>query len=254
MGAALAIALAIAIAIVDAGARASDETPPAAEPAEWRPLDARDERYPLDGLDRAVARTGPIVCPDVPMVVYRGQAIRYHKPVRVFESFRPRLVELEAVVRTVATEIYGRAPVRIRHAGTFNCRRIARYIDLLSEHGLGNAIDIEGFEFAAARSGGEARAAPRGLRGAFQVHLGTHWKAQRGVSAVHARFLETLARRLVDRPEIFRVLLGPAFPGHKSHFHFDMAPYRMIAIWRDPTVEPAAAAAASQTAPAPAAP
>jgi hypothetical protein len=67
------------------------------------------------------------------------------------------------------------------------------------------------------------------------VRLGRHWQAQRGTEAVHARFLETLARRLVDRGDIFRVLLGPAFPGHQRHFHFDMAPYRLVAIWDDPT-------------------
>jgi hypothetical protein len=35
----------------------------------------------------------------------------------------------------------------------------------------------------------------------------------------------------VARDDIFRVLLGPAFPGHKTHFHFDVAPWRLVDIW-----------------------
>jgi hypothetical protein len=211
---------------------------------EYRALDERDPAYPLDKIARNLPARGRFTCPEVPLLAYRGQVIRYHKPVRIYPELRPRLVMLEEVAREAAIAVYGRPPIRLRHAGTFNCRRIAAYPGLLSEHGLANAIDVAGFDFAPApaargrrRSSATAAAvvaAPPGLEGAFQVRLGAHWQATAGVAAVHARFLDTLARRLVARPEIFRVLLGPAFPGHKGHFHFDMAPYRLEAIWQNP--------------------
>jgi hypothetical protein len=194
------------------------------------PAGAAETPYPLDGLPRTVPGKGAMRCPPVDLVGYRGEVIRYQKPVRIFRDFRPHLVSFEQVVREVAIEVYGRAPARIVHAGTFNCRRIARYPDLLSEHGLGNAIDVAAFEFGPL-AGVAPKDLPRALRGRFRVELGRHWGATEGTAAVHARFLDLLARRLVARPEIFRVLLGPSYPGHKGHFHFDMAPYRLIDIW-----------------------
>jgi len=191
---------------------------------------AAEDPYPLDDVPRTVPVKGAMRCPAVDLIAYPGEVIRYQKPVRVFREFRPHLVELEKVVREVAVEVYGRAPRRLVHAGTYNCRRIARYPDLLSEHGLGNAIDVAGFEFGPLR-GAAPEGLPRALRGGFRVDLGRHWGATQGVAAVHHRFLDLVARRLVARPEIFRVLLGPSYPGHKGHFHFDMAPYRLIDIW-----------------------
>lgn len=54
---------------------------------------------------------------------------------------------------------------------------------------------------------------------------------QRGVALVHSRFLRELAQRLIARPDIFRTLLGPVWPGHKNHFHLDMALYRVVEIF-----------------------
>jgi len=116
------------------------------------------------------------------------------------------------------------------HLGTFNCRRIRAYPDLLSEHALGNAIDVEGFEFGAmSRDDGAAPAlAPRA---AFTVRLVAHWDSRRPVDQIHRTFLRTLARRIIDEPELFRVALGPAWPGHRNHFHFDCAPYRLVEVF-----------------------
>ena len=71
----------------------------------------------------------------------------YHSTVTVHPAFRERLRRFEVVVHSVAMEIYGRAPRKIVHMGTFNCRRIRRFPHLISEHGLGNAIDVAGFDF-----------------------------------------------------------------------------------------------------------
>jgi hypothetical protein len=82
----------------------------------------------------------------------------------------------------------------------------------LSEHSLGNAIDILGVDFAT-----------------FQVRVKRHWHA-RGKEAIHARFLRTLARRVIADGR-FRVVLGPSHRDHGDHFHFDMAPYRLVDVF-----------------------
>ena len=43
--------------------------------------------------------------------------------------------------------------------------------------------------------------------------------------------LADLARRVIARPEVFRTVLGPAYPGHHNHFHLDCAPYRVVEVF-----------------------
>jgi hypothetical protein len=85
----------------------------------------------------------------------------------------------------------------------------------LSEHALGNAIDISGFRFEALDG------AP-----AFEVRVDLHWRAS-GDEARHSRFLHALTETLLERG-VFRTLLGPAHPDHADHFHFDMAPHPYV--------------------------
>jgi hypothetical protein len=183
------------------------------------------QSYPLDGLDRSVAARGPARCPTLPSVIYRGTGLRYEAPARVHPAFAERLRLFDQVVVQVGAEQFGRAPVSLRHAGTFSCRRIGGYPTLLSEHAFGNGIDVVGFSFPAAP---RTRTVPPALRRAFTVTL-ADWRNP--ADTPRARFLDALARRLVARRDVFRVLLGPAYPGHKGHFHFDVAPYRLVAIW-----------------------
>jgi hypothetical protein len=182
--------------------------------------------YPLDSLPREV--TGIARCPDVALHRYAGTALRYDKPTRVYVGFEDKLREMEEIARATAIEVYGRAPRLLRHAGTYACRSVRGIAGLLSEHALGNAIDVVGFDFAAAPRGARA---PAGLRRAFTVRLGKHWNATHGTAALHARFLRLLAERVIAREDLFRVVLGPAYPGHKGHFHFDLAPYRLVAVF-----------------------
>jgi hypothetical protein len=153
---------------------------------------------------------------------------------KVYTGFSDRLKELEKVARDAGIEVYGRAPIRIVQLGTTSCRRIAAYPGWLSEHALSNAIDIEGFDFGPLPKGSSL---PSGLPGAFkngfEVRVLSHWKASAGHAAVHGRFLKTLAKRLIARTDVFRVLLGPGYPGHDNHFHFDMAPFRMVEMYEN---------------------
>ena len=187
--------------------------------------------YGLDDISRAVAPKGKLVCPDVPLTTYKGDVVRYKAPARVYTGFVERLRRFEAVVAEVGTRIYGRAPSRIRHLGTYNCRRISRYPDLVSEHGVGNGIDISGFEFGALDKGAALPdGLPKALRRGFSVSVLKDWDADPAAQAHKARFLRALTDALVARDDIFRVLLGPAYPGHKDHFHFDCAPYRLVVL------------------------
>lgn len=106
-----------------------------------------ENKLPLDSLERTVDPAGKIQCPKVELVHYPGDVVHYASPLRVNPDFRARLRLFEQVVRETATEIYGRPPRQITHLGSFNCRRIRKWPEYLSEHGLGNAIDISGFDF-----------------------------------------------------------------------------------------------------------
>jgi hypothetical protein len=193
-----------------------------------------DPASPLDTASREVNPKGPVRCPDLPFVSRRAP---YHKAIRVHPDFDARLRAFEAVLAEVATRFYGRPPTTIRHIGTYKCRRISRFPHLVSEHGLGNAIDIAAFRFGPLPRGARLPAnAPAAASRAFEVTVLDHWDAPASTRtarakllAHHSAFLRALAAALDDRPDIFRVMLGPGYPGHKDHFHFDAAPYRLVA-------------------------
>jgi hypothetical protein len=101
----------------------------------------------------------------------------------------------------------------------------------MSEHALGNAIDVVGFDFTrATKKDGLAPGLPRELRGPFQVRVARHWDgdAKGPSAAVHAHFLRQLAARLSDRSDVFRGMIGPSRSDHADHFHFDMSPWRYV--------------------------
>lgn len=201
----------------------------AASPIYSLPFTEPTDSYPLDSVDRRVAARGPLICPEKALVQYRGDGLTYNKPLRIVPAFRERLELFEAVVAETAIEFYGRAPRKLDQLGSFACRRIRTYPEWLSEHAMGNAVDIAGFIFPPATAKqAKAKALPPALRRGFTVTVLQHWQVKRTQEQIHSRFLQTLAARLIERTDIFRVLLGPAYPGHKNHFHFDNGPYRLI--------------------------
>ncbi len=180
-----------------------------------------EEPYPLDGERRELGR-GRDACPAVQLVEYGGEVIPYHKPVKVSPFFRERLIYFEEVVARVAIRHYGRPPAKLRHFGGYVCRKIDKRKPKMSEHGLGNALDVGGFIFEPA----PGVSGPKGE--GFTVWLEAHWDGGEGIADVHARFLRELARELALRPDIFRGMIGPHAPGHDDHFHLDMAPTRYM--------------------------
>jgi hypothetical protein len=188
--------------------------------------------YPLDAIARVLSPGAPLPCRGLPLVRYRGELVRYERTARVHPAFKPRLQAFEALLVQTAIAHYGRAPRQLLHLGTHNCRRMRLYPDWLSEHALGNAIDVAGFAFPRlARDATLPTGVPASLRGRFEVRIDRHWNTARGPGAAHRDFLHDLARRIIARPDLFRVVLGPAWPGHHNHFHLDAAPYRVTQVF-----------------------
>jgi hypothetical protein len=239
--AALAIALCAA-----AGARAEHrfDDIPMAEPR--RDLGT----YPLDTVERRMLPGGR--CPDVPLVTYGGTLIRFARSVRVHEAFVPRIQVFERIVYDAAVEVYGRPPRRLTHRGAYNCRAVRGFPELLSEHGLGNAIDWSGADFGpVARAQPVPPGLPPALRRGFTVRVLEHYRATHGLGATHARFLQILRERLIAATE-FSGVLGPGYPGHEDHFHLDVAPWTLSYLDRvpvDPPVTPATLPGSSARAP-----
>lgn len=206
--------------------------------ASWNQV--RGDAYPLDDRPRDVEGDGGIECDREGLVRYRGEALKYDPPVLITPAFQARLERFEAVVIQTAIDVYGRAPKSIENEGAFSCRAVEHRPGRLSEHALGNAIDVTGFDFAALPKGRDAGTTDAGtagpalppmpeLRRGFRVRVDRHWEAGETESAlIHQRFLRTLTDRLRARDDIFRTLLGPAQPGHSAHFHFDVAPWRFV--------------------------
>jgi hypothetical protein len=175
--------------------------------------------YPLDSIDRDVPADGiDCVAIERALVTYEGTTIRLRPPARVHPAFVHRIARFERIVDTLGREVYGRPPHAIRN-GTFRCRPMKRNERRISEHALGNAIDVVAFEFA--REPG----APPERRRAFSVRVDRHWDAA-GEEAIHACFLRTLAKRLAGRDDVFRGMIGPSDPDHHDHLHLDMGPWR----------------------------
>jgi len=174
--------------------------------------------YPLDDRSREAGR-GTIACPAVELIDHAGDGIAFDPPARIAPPFRERLRELERVLREVSIPFYGRPPSAVLVASSYDCRSISGRGQRLSEHALGNAIDITGFRFDTL----DPASAP-----AFEVRIDRHWKAQGDATReLNARFLEAFTQALIAR-DVFRTLLGPAHRDHADHFHFDMAPHYYV--------------------------
>lgn len=193
----------------------------------WRSWVTPWPAFALDEWSRQAERTakGRLVCPAVELVGYRGQALRYHRALKVNPAFQAQLARFEAVANEVAIEVYGRAPSKVVHLGTYNCRTIRRRGHRLSEHAFGNAIDVSGFEFAAAPRA-ERKALGRAGR-AFRVDVEKHWDRTDGFEASHARFLKRLVIEL-QQDRVFRGMIVPPAPGHHDHLHLDMGRWAFV--------------------------
>jgi hypothetical protein len=149
------------------------------------------------------------------------QAVLYTKgPGRIGYGPRPvvscglalAMAHFELVVQQEASAAFGRRVRRIEQGGTYNCRRMTRFQNLVSEHSYANAIDVRAFVLE------------DGRRISVLRHFGP---LAREPVTPQAKFLRRLARRLYDE-RVFSVVLTPYWDAlHRDHFHFDMARYRV---------------------------
>ena len=197
--------------------------------AAWNSL--RGDAYELDGVERFLEEGTRVHCDASTLVRHGGTHLRYQSSVQVDPAFRERLVRFEQLVMEVAAEVYGRAPTRLHHFGAYSCRSSRRRAYRVSEHALGNAIDVTGFDFARATQHQPlSEGLPPELRRPFQIRVARHWSlpAASPSASAHARFLRELAARLSDRSDVFRVMIGPSRSDHSDHFHFDMSPWHYV--------------------------
>jgi hypothetical protein len=197
--------------------------------AAWNRL--RGDAYSLDGIERWLQPGQRVSCDAGAMVSYRGKRLRYAGSLLVSEPFRERLERFEVLAAEVGREVYGREPRLIRHYGAYSCRSTRNRRHVVSEHALGNALDLVGFDFGAAKKAEVLPVGvPRSLRAPFQVSVARHWagRARGEAGAVHARFLERLTTRLRESPDIFRSMFGPGHGGHDDHLHLDVSPWRYV--------------------------
>lgn len=131
-----------------------------------------ESTYPLDAISRWLPEDRSMPCQDgtLELTSYAGERVRYARPVRVHPAFRQRLQAFDSLLVEVAEQHFGRAPRRLTHFGAYVCRAMRGREHLISEHALGNALDLAGFEFGPLPRGKTLPAsAPRGLRLAFHV-------------------------------------------------------------------------------------
>jgi hypothetical protein len=206
------------------GARGASRAQGGASAPQWR-----GRGYPLDAFPRELAAGDPGRCPEqIVPITYRGELLRYGKPVQIAAPFKDKLRSFEQVVVQLAKAHYGRAPATLLHAGARVCRSMRGNAKRLSEHALGNALDVSGFAFARASEPLPART-PEALKRAFRITVRKYWAPSYDalgdpVAAIHSRFLHALVER-VDDAGIFRGIVGPGREGHAGHLHFDYAPW-----------------------------
>ncbi|MDQ3037268.1 MAG: extensin family protein, partial [Myxococcota bacterium] len=167
----------------------------------------------LDGLPRA----GAFVvagCPEVPLIDRAGEPVPWRPPLRIHAAFEDAVRALERAVVETSIETYGMAPTRILSASSHRCTTVRTRPERISEHALGNAIDLRGIVL------GESE----------EITVREHWRAT-GEDAIHARFWRALVQRVIERA-IFRGVIGPPTDDHLDHLHFDLGPSSYVAVER----------------------
>lgn len=153
------------------------------------------------------------------------QVVRYAQgPGKIRWRGRPKvtcamalaLARFELTLQEEAEAHFGSRVAQVVHMGTYNCREMAAFPGWVSEHSYANALDIKSFV----------------LRNGREVTVREGWvrapKRARGKRAVHRdAFLHAVAHRAFHEDH-FSVVLTPEFDrAHRSHFHVDLARYRV---------------------------
>jgi hypothetical protein len=136
-------------------------------------------------------------------------AIAWNRPAEMSCALATRLDSFEReIVQPAAQRHFGRPVVRIHHYGAYTCRNENGGHGRLSQHALGNAIDIGAFELA------------DGTR----IAVETDWRGR----GPRRDFLREVAKGAC---RYFSVVLTPASDAlHRNHFHLDVGPWRLCSV------------------------
>ncbi|AKF10539.1 extensin family protein [Sandaracinus amylolyticus] len=182
---------------IDAGIERVD-----AGAAEVAPTPRVEVPYALDDLPRDGAQLAE-GCPEVPLVDHAGDPVPWRPALRVHPALVPAVRALERAIVETAILTYHRAPIRILSASSHRCRTMRGNPTRISEHALGNAVDLRGIV----------------LDEGEEITIRDHWSAT-GEDAIHVRFWHALVRRMIDE-QSFRGIVGPPRADHLDHLHFD---------------------------------
>lgn len=192
-------------------------------PAPWEALELDDcvaqlqaagvERYSFLKRSRVRVRPKwgdrPAMACHVPQAVHykRGPTgVKYTSYILLTCRMAVALARFEVIAQEEAKKVFGIGLSKIKHWGTYNCRRI-RGTGKASQHAYGNAIDIAAFK----------------LKRSSWINVERHWNAKLPHKQKKRRFLHNLAARL-EREGLFANVLSPKTNrGHKDHFHLDTA-------------------------------
>jgi hypothetical protein len=177
-------------------------------------LSAAGVRFARAELPLRGGTKGAITCGAEQVVEYRGSAsgIRYNASPVVTCTLALALARFEHILQDEAENHLGSRVRRLEQGGTYNCRKMARFRAMVSEHSYANAIDFRSVTLEDGRTIGV---------------LHDFGKLDAEPTSEQARFLRSVAHRAFDE-QVFSVVLTPYFDAlHRDHFHLDMARYRV---------------------------
>jgi hypothetical protein len=136
-------------------------------------------------------------------------AIGWNRPAEMSCALAERLDRFEReAVQPAALRYFGRPVSLIRHFGAYTCRGENGGNGRLSQHALGNAIDVGSFE----------------LGDGTRIAVETDWLGR----GPRHDFLHDVAKRACA---YFNVVLTPSSDAlHHNHFHLDVGPYRLCSV------------------------
>lgn len=187
--------------------------PPAEIPDCLARLEAEGVRVEAASLPVHSQASG-VVCGTAQAIVYRGRkdGVRFTPAPIVSCGLGLALARFEKVAEREVERHFGVRLKSVEQGGTYNCRKMARFRGMVSEHSYANAIDVYAFRLADGRRISVAKDFGR--------------PAVEPVSD-NGKFLRGLARALYDEG-VFSVVLTEYFDVlHRDHLHLDLARYRV---------------------------
>jgi len=177
-------------------------------------LTAAGVKYHTTTLPLRENQKGQYVCGAAQVVIYeRGPGgISYNAQPLLSCGMALALARFELSLQRESEQALGSRVRRIRQGGTYSCRKMARFSNMVSEHSYANAIDLYAFTLEDGRTLSVAS---------------DFGKPEVEPTRLESRFLRELARKTFDTG-LFSVVLTPFWDKlHSNHFHVDLARYRV---------------------------